>query len=39
MGFSGIFGSLMDIGGSLILVKFGRILRLVNLSKFFGFWF
>jgi len=37
MGFSGIFGSLMDIGGSLILVEFSRILRLVDLGGFFGF--
>jgi len=39
MGFSGIFGSLVDISRSLILVEFGRVLRLVDLSKFFGFWF
>jgi len=39
MGFGRIFGSLVDIGRSLILVEFGGILKLVDLSGFFGFWF
>ena len=35
MGFSGIFRSLIDIGGNLTLVKFGRIPRLVESGRFF----
>jgi len=47
--FSVIFGFLVDVGGNLILVEFGRILRyrvdvsgifrLVDPSGFFRFWF
>ena len=37
MGFSKKFRSLIDISRSLILVEFGRILRLVNLGRFFKF--
>jgi len=32
MGFSGIFKSLMDISGSLTLVEFSKIPRLVDLG-------
>jgi len=35
VGFSGIFRSLMDIGGNLTLVEFGGIPRLVESSRFF----
>jgi len=35
MGFSGIFGSLVDINKNFILVGFGGILRLVESGKFF----
>ncbi len=35
MGFSGIFGYLVDINKNFILVGFGGILRLVESGKFF----
>ena len=35
MGFSGIFGSLVDINGNFMLVGFGGILRLVESGGFF----
>ena len=34
MGFSGIFRSLVDISGNLMLVEFSKIPRLVESSKF-----
>jgi hypothetical protein len=34
MGFGRISRSLVDIGGNLILAEFGRILRLVESSRF-----
>ena len=37
MDFGGISRSLVDIGGNLTLVEFGRIPRLVELGGFLGY--
>jgi hypothetical protein len=37
MGFGRIFRSLVDISGNLIFMKFSRILRLVDFSRFSRF--